>query len=248
MGGDAPAEGEVARTVAADHEEEAEQPDCEQYKLGRCPFGMSGRTGGKCPSKHRKRCNKYLTWGDKDERGCKDGDCQFLHPTLCAKSLDLECLDENCPDKLHTRKCKRSNRKGKERKENPPAGHRKTGARPERPPHLDRRAQPERPPHLDRRAQHDRRARPEERNEQPRQRGDIPVWNHQEKQTQDLQEMGLQRILEAQQQNMLCLFQQQMKMHQLETQKFQEEVIKMIGGRRGGTNLGEWIRPDRRFF
>ena len=57
---------------------------------------------------HGKHCNKYLCWGAKHEKGFKETDCQFLHPKLCKKSLDLECLDLNCPTKLHTMKCKQN--------------------------------------------------------------------------------------------------------------------------------------------
>ena len=93
----------------------AEIADCDLYKRGECPYGMSGKTGGTCSGKHRKRCNKFLTWGDKHEKGCKEETCEFLHPVLCVKSLDMECLEENCQAKLHTRKCKRRVKKRQER-------------------------------------------------------------------------------------------------------------------------------------
>ena len=39
--------------------------------------------------------------------GCNQPECDKIHPKLCPKSLDLKCLDTNCPFKLHTVKCVR---------------------------------------------------------------------------------------------------------------------------------------------
>ena len=50
-----------------------------------------------------------MKWGNKGENGCKAQDCEKAHPTLCIRSLDLKCTVQDCPAKLHTLKCKRSN-------------------------------------------------------------------------------------------------------------------------------------------
>ena len=81
--------------------------DCALLLKNECPFGLSGKKGGICQYRHRQRCSKYMKWGDKHLRGCKDKNCQKLHPELCVRSLALECYDKNCAAKLHTRKCKR---------------------------------------------------------------------------------------------------------------------------------------------
>ena len=69
---------------------------------------MSGKTNGVCKFSQPKRCLVYMRWGNKLEKGCKDESCAKLHPQLCPKSLDLKCLDQACPHKLHTIKCIRA--------------------------------------------------------------------------------------------------------------------------------------------
>ena len=89
------------------------ETDCDLFLRGECPHGISGKREGNCEKKHRKRCPKYMNWGNRVEKGCKEGsNCQFLHPVLCEKSLDLKCLDPNCASKQHTRKCERSRTPG----------------------------------------------------------------------------------------------------------------------------------------
>ena len=87
------------------------QVDCPLLLKNECPFGLSGKKGGTCQFLHRQRCSKYMKWGDKHIRGCKEKNCPKLHPELCVRSLALECLDRNCAAKLHTRKCKRHTNK-----------------------------------------------------------------------------------------------------------------------------------------
>ena len=77
--------------------------DCELYLQGICP----GKTNGGCQRLHRKRCSKFMKWGNKGENGCKVVHCDRVHPTLCIRSLDLKCLVKDCSAKLHTFKCKR---------------------------------------------------------------------------------------------------------------------------------------------
>ena len=48
------------------------QADCELLLKNECPFGLSGKRGGVCQYRHRQRCPKYMKWGDKHIRGCKD--------------------------------------------------------------------------------------------------------------------------------------------------------------------------------
>ena len=60
-----------------------------------------------CTSVHRKRCSKFLRWGSKAERGCKELSCPKLHPVMCPASLDLLCTRTNCKYKLHVQRCRR---------------------------------------------------------------------------------------------------------------------------------------------
>ena len=48
-----------------------------------------------------------MKWGPKHVNGCKESPGPKAHPVMCIKSLDLKCLDRNCPAKLHTSKCSR---------------------------------------------------------------------------------------------------------------------------------------------
>ena len=82
--------------------------NCVLYMSGECPFGISGKTGGVCPDKHPKRCMPFMRWGNRSDRGCSGTTCGKAHPTLCPNSLELKCLDRECPWKLHTHKCQRS--------------------------------------------------------------------------------------------------------------------------------------------
>ena len=61
-----------------------------------------------CLFLHRKRCSVFMKWGNKGERGCEKDPCDKLHPTVCQKSLDLECLDRD------VQRCKRPHQQGKE--------------------------------------------------------------------------------------------------------------------------------------
>ena len=80
---------------------------CQLYLKGDCPHGVSGKSNGGCSELHSKRCSKYMRWGSKHEKGCSSSTCEFVHPFLCPKSLDLKCTDQACPYKLHTLKCRR---------------------------------------------------------------------------------------------------------------------------------------------
>ena len=82
--------------------------DCESYLRGDCRHGVSGKADGGCSKQHRKRCNKFMKWGNRHQNGCSDAECSKVHPLVCDKSLDLKCFDRACPYKLHIFKCKRS--------------------------------------------------------------------------------------------------------------------------------------------
>ena len=81
--------------------------DCQLFSKGECPFGISGEKGGLCAAVHRKRCSRFMRWGSKAVKGCKDVSCPNLHPTVCPASLDLSCQDKSCPHKIHVYKCRR---------------------------------------------------------------------------------------------------------------------------------------------
>ena len=88
------------------------QEECLLYLQGNCPHGISGKVNGGCQRQHRKRCMKFMKWENKGENGCKADNCDKAHPSVCARSLDLQCLVVNCPARLHTLKCKRAPRPG----------------------------------------------------------------------------------------------------------------------------------------
>jgi hypothetical protein len=63
----------------------SEAADCMLYLQGECPHGISGKMNGTCSGVHRKRCNKYMKWGSKHEKGCNLTNCGKVHPPLCPK-------------------------------------------------------------------------------------------------------------------------------------------------------------------
>ena len=142
----------------------------------------------------------------------------------------MECLDESCQAKLHTRKCKRPVKKRQERD-----GRREGGG----PRGREQNREQQRPLRDDR----DRRRLATGsgrtgpgggalgqwsdggmgRGGGGGNRRNIPVWANERTsdRNQDLQMAGLQKILEAQQQTMMNLFQQ-------ETKRFQGEMMMMM--------------------
>ena len=80
---------------------------CEQYLKGECVHGISGELNGTCEKLNLGRCNKYMKWGKRHDKGCKMVSCDKAHPILCDRSHDLKCFVQNCPFKLHTQKCVR---------------------------------------------------------------------------------------------------------------------------------------------
>ena len=100
-------------------------PDCPFLVRNGCPHGMSGKKNGVCKYLHKPRCNTYMKWGDKVDKGCKKVPCDKLHPLVCPRSLDLKCLEKSCDVKLHTRKCQRSKHSGV-KGDQPSAGSRDT--------------------------------------------------------------------------------------------------------------------------
>ena len=81
--------------------------DCPFYIKGDCQYGISGKKGGICSAVHRKRCSKFMRWGNKSQKGCKNESCPDLHPQLCPASMDLLCTNPQCGYKLHVQRCKR---------------------------------------------------------------------------------------------------------------------------------------------
>ena len=57
---------------------EMDQSDkvCDNFKIGKCPHGVSGRTihnWTNCPNNHPKRCRKYMRFGNDKKKGCNLG-------------------------------------------------------------------------------------------------------------------------------------------------------------------------------
>ena len=100
---------------------------CELYLNGECPHGISGRLNGACERLHPKRCNKYMKWGKRHDKGCKSTSCDKAHPVLCDRSHDLKCLAPNCPFKLHTQKCVRIDQQQGRGVNNNSSSHRNSG-------------------------------------------------------------------------------------------------------------------------
>ena len=73
-------------------------PVCTFYKQGRCKHGISGKKDGVCNYAHPKKCKKFVTNGNRRQRGCTNGSaCQFLHPKVCIGSLrNRLCTKEDC--------------------------------------------------------------------------------------------------------------------------------------------------------
>ena len=57
---------------------------CVEYKLGKCPHGVSRRTlhqGETCKKSHPKRCRKFTRFGNDPSKGCTLGSgCHLYHP------------------------------------------------------------------------------------------------------------------------------------------------------------------------
>lgn len=68
---------------------------CRYYRRGHCKYGVSGKG---CSYGHPKPCQKYVSHGPRDERGCTLGrNCPIYHPVLCRNSVQKrECFKEEC--------------------------------------------------------------------------------------------------------------------------------------------------------
>ena len=86
-----------------------DRPVCRFYKQGRCKHGISGKKDGACNLRHPKPCRKFLTNGNRRQRGCTLGSqCQFFHPQMCNSSLrERICYREDCKF-MHVKGTKRS--------------------------------------------------------------------------------------------------------------------------------------------
>ena len=84
------------------------QPICKFFKQGRCKHGISGKAEGTCNYAHPKPCKKFMTNGNRRQRGCTKGNgCEFFHPKICNGSLrERLCTNENCKY-LHIKGTKR---------------------------------------------------------------------------------------------------------------------------------------------
>ena len=74
---------------------------CAEYKLGKCPHGVSGRTlyqGEACKKSHPKRCKKFTRLGNDPSKGCTLGSgCHLYHPQHCKNSVqNKQCFNEKC--------------------------------------------------------------------------------------------------------------------------------------------------------
>ena len=74
---------------------------CNLYKVGKCPYGLSGKTpvnGEICKFSHPKKCRYYCRHGPYHRLGCKKGDrCTYFHPILCRYSVQKrECTNLDC--------------------------------------------------------------------------------------------------------------------------------------------------------
>ena len=67
---------------------------CRYYRAGNCKFGQKG-VG--CKFLHPKKCFRFMRFGTDAQRGCKTGDCSFLHPPLCRLvEAGKPCTRDNC--------------------------------------------------------------------------------------------------------------------------------------------------------
>ena len=74
---------------------------CAEYKLGKCPHGVSGRTlhqGETWKKSHPKRCRKFKRFGNDPSKGCTlVSACHLYHPQHCKNSVqNQQCLNEKC--------------------------------------------------------------------------------------------------------------------------------------------------------
>ena len=93
---------ELSRKLArVKNDQDQNNTVCDNFKIGKCPHGVSGRTihnGTTCPKKHPKRCRKYMRFGNDKKKGCSRGtDCESYHPKHCKSSLSQrKCFNQNC--------------------------------------------------------------------------------------------------------------------------------------------------------
>ena len=76
---------------------------CILYQEGKCPHGLVGRN---CPDKHPPHCRYHCGAGN-----CRRGkECYFLHPKLCANSVQTRtCYNDDCT-KTHLKGTRRVNK------------------------------------------------------------------------------------------------------------------------------------------
>ena len=74
---------------------------CGLYRRGACPHGLRGTKevdGEVCKLPHPKVCQKYISFGSREEKGCSFKDkCSLFHPILCRYSVKSRfCANEKC--------------------------------------------------------------------------------------------------------------------------------------------------------
>ena len=73
---------------------------CNFYAKGTCKYGISGKG---CKFSHPRICKKYLNYGNRHEKGCKDKQCKFFHPKLCPLSFSKNGCDRSCTMVYHAK-------------------------------------------------------------------------------------------------------------------------------------------------
>ena len=91
---------ELSRSLARVKKDQSDKV-CDNFKIGKCPHGVSGRTihnGATCPNNHTKRCQKYMRFGNDKKKGCTFGtECESYHSKHCKSSISQrKCLNQNC--------------------------------------------------------------------------------------------------------------------------------------------------------
>ena len=78
---------------------------CGFYKQNRCKYGISGRG---CKFSHPKMCQKLLSYGRSNQKGCMmDGKCKNFHPPMCRATLSKRlCTNLKC-EFMHIKGTKR---------------------------------------------------------------------------------------------------------------------------------------------
>ena len=82
-------------TESADASNQRPKKICKFYATKKCKHGTNGQG---CAFGHPKKCLKFVSHGDKSNRGCKKGrNCAYYHPPMCWSSINRgTCSKEEC--------------------------------------------------------------------------------------------------------------------------------------------------------